>query len=98
MIQIYKELGQDVLDFCKSYPMFTLEERFSSEKPKRTKRQVTQQKKPYFKGQTQTQFISFDNDGKSDKGGTAEATAEQDKSRATVRKCQISFFHRQFSD
>ena len=86
ILQIYKELGQDVLEFCRNNSIFTLEERPSNVKPNRNKRQVTQTRKPYFKGQTQTQFLSFDNEGKDDKGGTAEAVAEQDKSRATVRE------------
>lgn len=58
----------------------------------REKRQIlvglnqSKPKQSNFKGQTQTQFISFDNGEKSEKSGIAEATAKQDQSRATVRK------------
>lgn len=85
-----------MITFCKHLPIFTTAEQspyykssLSSKKPNRRKRQTVPSTKSNFKGQTQTQYISFDNEGKEDKGGMAEAVAEREKSRATVRKCEI---------
>lgn len=86
-----------MLEFCKDFSIFLLKKEppfyipEKQEKYQRKRRQVTSQNISPFGGQTQTQYISFDQDNKNDKGGIAEAVAEPHKSKAIVSKLNISF-------
>lgn len=78
MIEI---IGENIKKFCKDTAIV-----FSNnDRPNRSKRSVDKKR---YKGQTQTQFVSFGskNSSHETKNGLAEALSQPDLSRATVSK------------
>ena len=56
---------------------------------KLTKREIGGRKR--YRGQTQTQYIAFNEGAGKERTGTAEAVSSIDSSRATVSKLNITF-------
>lgn len=69
---------------CRGLEIWLIDRSTLGKKLLRRKRQSTTNRRRY-RGQTQTQYIAFNNGG-SNRTGTAEALATPDTSRATVSK------------
>lgn len=81
MIEI---IGESIRHFCKDTAIIFLNN-FDNNRSNRLKRSID---KKQYKGQTQTQFVSFGskNSSHETKNGLAEALSQPDLSRATVSK------------